>query len=93
MTSINGGHNESATEVFSALVGQAVADVLKRHLAGEISHERRRLLRNDLLSAVGSHLDWPCVHEEVAVYGLTTRCTSCGVEVAEAQDHPRDGES
>jgi hypothetical protein len=31
---------------------QIVADVLKKHLSGEVSHERRRALRDDLMKAL-----------------------------------------
>lgn len=88
-----GGRSTSPTEDLDALIAGKIDAILERHLLAWTAGPHRDAIRVEIMRAISAHLDWPCVHEEVAVYGLTTRCTSCGVEVTEARDqeHPSDG--
>lgn len=66
---------------FDDLVSGKIDEVLERHLMAWTTGVHRDAIRRDIISAINNHLDWPCVHEEVEVRGLTTRCTSCNAEV------------
>lgn len=69
------------THKFDMLVAGKIDAVLERHLMAWTAGPHRDAIREDIMRAINNHLDWPCVHEEVEVRGLTPRCTSCGAEV------------